>query len=57
MKAKLRITQFLLWLLTLGLFAGCNAVLGIGKEDEQQVPQSRPADWEGQVPGMPTSRG
>lgn len=27
------------------------------EEESQQVPWSRPADWEGTIPGMPTPRG
>lgn len=57
MKLRLRIFQIIFGLLVLSLFSGCNAVLGIGQEDELQVPQSQPAPWEGQVPGMPTTQG
>jgi hypothetical protein len=37
-------------------FSGCASLL---EEDpnEQQIPWATPADWEGQVPGMPTRGG
>jgi hypothetical protein len=57
MKWKLRILKSLAGLLALSLFTGCNSILGVGQEDESTVPHSQPAAWEGQVPGMPTSRG
>lgn len=57
MKWQLRILKILSGLLLFILLGGCNAILGVGMEDEQQVPQSQPAEWEGTVPGMPTSRG
>lgn len=57
MKWKLRILKFLATLFILGMFSGCNAILGIDQEAEQQVPQAQPAPWEGQVPGMPTPKG
>lgn len=42
--------------LLFGALAGCRSIV---EEDpnEAQIPWATPADWEGQVPGMPTPGG
>lgn len=39
----------------IAVMAGCGTLYE--DPNEQQVPWSRPASWEGTVPGMPTSPG
>ena len=53
MKRTIKITFLLLLSLTgLILTSGCRS---LAEEDpnEQQIPWATPADWEGQLPGMP----
>ncbi|MCD8482660.1 MAG: hypothetical protein LR015_08365 [Verrucomicrobia bacterium] len=42
-------------ILAAGFLSGCATLHE--KEETQQVPWSRPADWEGTIPGMPAQRG
>lgn len=53
MKRTLKII-FLLSLILPGLF-GLSGCRSLAEEDpnEQQLPWATPADWEGQMPGMP----
>jgi uncharacterized protein YceK len=47
---------FLLFALSLVALSGCASLL---EEDpnEQQIPWATPANWEGQLPGMPNTPG
>jgi hypothetical protein len=45
-----------LFLLALGL-AGTFATFGCTSQRDTSIPWSRPANWEGQVPGMGTTPG
>lgn len=49
---------FLFCLLAAGL-AGLTGCTSLMEEDpnEQQIPWATPADWEGQLPGMPNTPG
>jgi hypothetical protein len=40
-----------------GMLLGSGCATLHEEEEKQQVPWSRPADWEGTMPGMPTQRG
>lgn len=53
--------KFIRIITALALLGGTFSILGCAslvEEDEnlQQTPWARPADWEGQVPGMPNRR-
>ena len=47
MTLKRRSILLLLAALSLTAFAGCTK-----RQDETSIPWSRPADWEGRIPGM-----
>ena len=47
MTLKRRSIIMLLAALALTAFAGCSK-----RQDETSIPWSRPADWEGRIPGM-----
>ena len=49
MTLKRRSILLLLAALALTAFAGCTK-----RQDETSIPWSRPADWEGRIPGMGT---
>lgn len=57
MKWKFRLLCSLASLLAVSLFTACNSNPWAEDQNEQQVPWSQPASWEGQVPGMPTTQG